>query len=80
MWDSVAILARDIPPLCDKTVRAWLPKADKHYLMAGQVPTSLLTNTLKTPINGTLNLLFNDNIFYQSSKSKPNINPYVIYI
>ena len=33
------ILARDIPPLRDKTVRAWLPKADKHCLMAGQVPT-----------------------------------------
>ena len=29
MWDSVAILARDIPPLRNKTVMAWLPKADK---------------------------------------------------
>ena len=28
-----------LPPLCDKSVRAWLPKADKHCLMAGQVPT-----------------------------------------
>ena len=39
MWDLVVILARDIPPLRNKTVRAWLPKADKHCLMAGQVPT-----------------------------------------
>ena len=28
-----------IPPLHDKTVRDWLPKAEKNCLMAGQVPT-----------------------------------------
>ena len=28
-----------LPPLRDKSVRAWLPKADKHCLMVGQVPT-----------------------------------------
>ena len=28
-----------LPPLRDKSVRAWLPKVNKHCLMAGQVPT-----------------------------------------
>ena len=36
---STAILTQDIPPLRDKFVRAWLPKADKNCLMAEQVPT-----------------------------------------
>ena len=48
MWDLVAILARDIPPLCDKTVRAWLPKEDKHCLMAGQAPTKLFKENFNT--------------------------------
>ena len=30
-----------LPPFHDKSVRAWLPKADKHCLMAEQVPTLL---------------------------------------
>ena len=28
-----------LPPLRDKSVRAWLPKVDKYCLMAGQVLT-----------------------------------------
>ena len=28
-----------LSPVRDKSVWAWLPKADKHCLMAGQVPT-----------------------------------------
>ena len=31
-----------LPPLREKSVRAWLPKANKHCLMAGQVPTIVL--------------------------------------
>ena len=31
-----------LPPLCDKSVRAWLPKADKHSLMMGKYPQYLL--------------------------------------
>ena len=31
-----------LPPLRDKSVRAWLPKADKHCLMAEHVPTIAL--------------------------------------
>ena len=27
------------PTLRDKSMRAWLPKMDKHCLMAGQIPT-----------------------------------------
>ena len=43
MWDKgVKPKNREdpgLPPLRDKSVRAWLPKVDKHCLMAGQVPT-----------------------------------------
>ena len=33
----------ELPPLRDKSVRAWLPKVDKHCLMARQVPIAIIS-------------------------------------
>ena len=60
-----------LPPLRDKSVRAWLPKADKHCLMAGQVPTE----SFKGPVEEQI--FFIVFICYKKEESSTNLIGYI---